>query len=310
MGCVRNVVWEEMRELGARDDVLDAIRGYAQAGLPVDPMACVARGASLKAGKIIEPVGKVIAEGYGTIYGPVPGHDDFFAPIIRENSNYPITESGVLTHPNPKALEVPIPLVAKRPDVERSTHAEIVYRYEYLGNYTLGITPTGKMPTVDIVLTITDDKRMIANLVHSQTHQKVRFEGLDHLEGTEIPLQEHTRPQKWTRDEIMKFKQTVKNKKSRWTMTHLEHHIHVAHEAVELVHDASLPRVKKAVREVRDAVDKAVQSGLKYPDDDCPNISNRIKELLDALRQPGVDQIGEEEFREYLVSLTRISEMD
>jgi molecular chaperone DnaK len=310
MPSVRRVVIEELTELGARRALTDGLRAMQREGLPVDPMECVARGASLKAGKVIEPVGKVVAEGYGTIYGPVPGHDDYYAPIIAENSNYPITESGVLTHPNPKALEVPVPLVAKRPDVDRSTADEIVYRYEYLGNYTLGITPTGRMPQVDIVLTVTDDKRMIANLVRSQTHQKVRFEGLDMLEGTELSLQEHTRPERWTRADLERMKKDVKHKKSRWTRAHLEHHLHVAREALELVADPGHPRVKRAVREVRSAVDRAVDDGLRHPNDHCPTLSNRIKELLDTLRQPGIALISEEEFRDYLDQLARIADMD
>lgn len=310
MPCVRRVVMDELQELGASHGLLGQVAEMGQEGLPVDPMECVARGASLKAGKVIEPVGKVISEGYGTIYGPVPGHDDYYAPIIQENSNYPITESGVLTHPNAKALEVPVPLVAKRPDVERSTGEQIVYRYEYIGNYTLSITPTGKMPQLDIVLQITDDKRMIANLVHSQTMQKVRFEGLDQLTGEEIPLQEKVKPERWTRQDKKKFKEAVKHRKSRWTKAHLERHVHVAQEAMQLVQDASNPKVKRAVREVRTAVDRAVSSKLRDPDDHCPSISNRIKELLDTLRQPAVAQITEEEFREYLEELTRIADMD
>ncbi len=310
MPCVRGIVLDELKALGARLALLSGIESLGVQGLPVDPMECVARGASLKAGKVIEPVGKVISEGYGTIYGPVPGQDDYYAPIIRENSNYPITESGVLTHPNPKALEVPVPLVAKRPDVESSTADRIVYRYEYLGNYTLSITPTGKMPQIDIVLQITDDKRMIANLVHSQTHQKVRFEGLDSLEGQELPLQEHTMPERWTKEDVKAFRESVKHRKSRWTRTHLEHHVHVAQEALALVSDESHLRVQRAAREVRKAVDRAVHNGLKFPDDDCPNISNRVKELLDTLRQPGIGQIGEEEFRDYLEQLIRIADVD
>lgn len=310
MDCIRRVVREELEKLGARPEVLGSVEAMERDGLPVDPMECVARGASLKAGKIIEPIGKVIAEGYGTVYGPVEGCDDYYAPIIRENSNYPISDSTVLCHPNPKVLEVPIPLVAKRPDVERSTSEETVYRYEYLGNYTLSITPTGKVPTIDIILQVADDKRIFANLVNAQTHQKVRFEGLDLLKGEEIHLQEHTPPERWTRKDVERFRESVKHKKSRWTRTHLEHHIHVAQEALALVSEAEHPKVSSAMGEVRAAVRRPVENEYRFPNDDCPNISNRIKELLDTLRQPEVGQISEEEFRRYLDQLITIARMD
>jgi molecular chaperone DnaK len=310
MPAVRRVVREELERLGARPGVLGRVETMERTGLPVDPMECVARGASLKAGKIVEPIGKVIAEGYGTIYGPVPGHDDYYQPIIRENSNYPISDTAVLCHPNPKALEVPIPLVAKRPDTDRSTDTEIVYKYEYLGNYTLGITPTGTMPTIDIVLQVTDDKRMIANLLDTRTQQKVRFEGLDMLTGEEMQLQEHTPPERWSRADVDRFRSSVKHKKSRWTRTHLEHHIHVAEEALSLVADAEHPKVKSAMGQVRSAVARPVENGYRFPNDDCPNLSNRIKELLDTLRQPEVAQITEEDFRRYLDQLITIARMD
>ncbi len=310
MPCIRRVVREELEKLWARSSVLEAVAGMETGKLPVDPMECVARGASLKAGKIIEPIGKVIAEGYGTIYGPIDGCDDFYEPIIRENSNYPISDSAVLCHPDPKALEVPIPLVAKRPDVDRCTAEKTVYRYEYLGNYTLSITPTGKVPSIDVILQVTDDKRIVANLVHAQTHQKVRFEGLDLLMGEEIQLQEHTPPERWTRKDVERFRDTVRHKKSRWTRTHLEHHIHVAQEALALVAGPGNPKVEAAMSGVRNAVSKPVENDYRFPNDDCPNISNRIKELLDTLRQPEVGQISEEEFRRYLDELITIARMD
>jgi len=102
-----------MKELGAEPQLLDRLEQMDGDGLPVDPMECVARGAALKVGLIIEPIGKVIAEGYGTIYGPVKDADDYFVPIIRDNSPYPINGKSVLCHVNTKALEVPVALVAK-----------------------------------------------------------------------------------------------------------------------------------------------------------------------------------------------------
>ena len=310
MTCIRKVVIEELRELGAGPQLLERLEHLDGDGLPVDPMECVARGAALKAGRIIEPIGKVIAEGYGTIYGPVKDADDYFVPIIRDNSPYPIGGKSVLCHVNPKAMEVPVPLVAKKPDPDRSTAEEIIYKYEYLGNYTLSITPTGRLPTIEINLQVTDDKRVVATLVHPQTHQQVRFEGMGTLKGELIELQEHTPPDTLSVKDIQIFKHAFSHRKGRWTKNHLEHHIHAANEALALVKDPANPRVQKSIGEVESAVRRAVDTGYRNPDIDCPNISNRIKELCDTLRQPGINHITGDEFLRYLDQLTHIAGME
>jgi len=309
MPCIRRLVHEELARLGARPTVLGEIETLERDGLPVDPMECVAKGASLKAGRIIEPVGKVIAEGYGTIYGPVEDADDYYEPIIKENSHYPISGTNMLCHGNPDALEVPISLVAKRPDVERSTEEQTVYRYEYLGNYTLGITPQRRLPSIEIQLKVTDDKRVIANLVHTQTRQQVRYEGLDLLKGQEMELQEHTPPAMFRQQDIALLNETVTNRRGTWTETHLEQHLHVAREALELVREATNDKLSRAMREVERAIGRAVEAERPNPNEDCPNVSNRTKELLDTLRQPGINQITMEEFRRYMDQLIKIAQM-
>jgi molecular chaperone DnaK (HSP70) len=308
--CVRRVVREELESLGAGERIVSQIRAMESEGLPVDPMECVAWGASLKAGAIIEPVAKVIAEGYGTIYGPVAGSPDYFVPVIRDNSPYPISGKGVLCHPNPKALEIPVPLVAKRPDVEASTGQKTVYRYEYLGNYTLGVTPTGKMAVIEIQLQVTDDKRVVATLTHTQTRQQVRFTGLDFLTGESVELQEDKPPEILNQKDIAMFREAFQFQKGSWTESQLSRHIHVAREALALVREPMHPKVKMAAEEVEAAVAKAVDSSYKHPNIDCPSISNRVKELLDMLRQPGVEQITAEQFQHYLGQLSHIAQME
>jgi len=309
MPCIRKLVAEELERLGAGAAVLDDVAGSPGQKLPVDPMECVARGAALKAGKIVEPVGKVIAEGYGTIYGPVEGDKDYYEPIIRENSHYPISGTALLSHGNPQALEVPIALVAKRPDVERSTDDKTVYNYEYMGNYTLGITPQRRLPSIEIQLKVTDDKRVVANLIHTQTRQQVRYEGLDLLKGQRIDLQEHTPPAMWRQHDLDVLSETVTSRRGAWTKQHLENLLHVAREALALVTDAENEKLKRAVTEVERAIGRAVESESPEPNEDCPNLSNRVKELLDTLRQPGIAQISNDDFRRYLDQLIKIAQM-
>jgi len=309
MPCVRRLVKEELARLGASKALLEPLDRMDREGLPVDPMECVARGAALKAGRIIEPIGKVIAEGYGTIYGPVEEDDDYYEPIIKENSHYPISGTSLLCHGDPKALEVPIALVAKRPDTERSTDERTVYRYEHLGNYMLGITPQGRLPSVEIQLKVTDDKRVVASLVHTQTRQQVRYEGLDMLGGREIRLQEHTPPRQWRQQDVELLAESVNSREGTWTREHLEHHLHVAREAVALAGSATGEKVRRAVERVEAAVKTSVERSGPKPNEDCPDISNRTKELLDALQQPGVRQISGEEFRRYMEQLIKIARM-
>ncbi len=308
MPCVRDLVRQELTSLGARPKLFDWLDD-GEEKLPVDPMECVAKGASLKAGRVVEPVGKVISEGYGTMYGPVEGKDNYYAPIIGENSHYPISARGALMHADAKVLEIPVPLIAKRPDVEKSTAENLVYKYEYLGDYTLSITPTGRMPSVDIQLQVTDDKRIVATIVHAHNRQQVRFEGLDLMKGQEISLQETTPPGGLKEPEADVLQDSVKYKKGGWTVAHLEHHLHVAREALDLVGEVDHPKVNRAAEEVESAIRKAVASELESPNIDCPNLSNRVKELLDALRQPEVNQITVEEFHHHMNQLIQVAKM-
>jgi hypothetical protein len=202
-----------------------------------------------------------------------------------------------------------VPLIAKRPDVEKSTAEKTVYRYEYLGDYTLSITPTGRVPSVDIQLQVTDDKRIVATIIHAHNRQQVRFEGLDFMKGQEIRLQEDTPPTGLSEPEIDVLEDSVRYKKGGWTKTHLEHHLHVAREALALVRDVDHPKVTRASEGVENAVGKAVASDLMSPNIDCPNISNRVKELLDALRQPEVNQITVEEFHHHMNQLIKVARM-
>jgi molecular chaperone DnaK (HSP70) len=309
MPCVRQVVEDEIRRLGISPALEERMRAPGGGGSSSDPMEGVARGAALKAGNIVEPVGKVIAEGYGLMYGPTPGADGYYAPIIRENSHYPISGRGVAWHMDPSALEVPVPLVAKRPDVDRSGDGRIVYKYEVLGNYTLGITPGPSCAAIDIELKVTDDKRIVARLTHTRTGQQVRFAGLDTMRGEEIELQEHTPPAAWTEEDVAKLNETLRDKQGRWTEIHLEHHLHVARQAIDGIADRESGRIGPAVDALEKAVARAVVPGRGNPNVDCPTISNRTKELLDTLRQPDVKRLSDEEFRGYMEQLIRIAEL-
>ncbi|HUT76463.1 MAG TPA: Hsp70 family protein, partial [Polyangia bacterium] len=309
MPAIRRLVREELVALGAGPRLAADLAAMDQGGLPVEPMECVAKGAALKAGRIVEPAAKVIAEGYGTVFGPVEGAADYYQPIIRQNSHYPISGRTMICHGDPGALEVPVALVSKRPDVERSSPDHTVFSYEHLGNYTIGITPQRRLPSIEIQLKVTDDKRVVCTLIHAQTRQHVRYEGLDLLGGGCIDLQEDTPPATFRRHDIEMLGEAVDDRRGSWTARQLESLLHVAREALSLVADSTHDKVARASAEVERAVARAVGHERPVPDEECPNISNRVKELLDALRQPGVDQIGVDEFRRYMDELIRLARM-
>jgi hypothetical protein len=103
--------------------------------------------------------------------------------------------------------------------------------------------------------------------------------------------------------------ESVNSREGTWTREHLEHHLHVAREAVALAGNATGEKVRRAVERVEAAVKTSVERSGPKPNEDCPDISNRTKELLDALQQPGVRQISGEEFRRYMEQLIKIARM-
>jgi len=306
MPCVRRVVEDELRQLGARNEVIASL---SRGGPRVDPMTCVAEGAALKAGRIIEPVLTTLAEGYGTILGPVGRGTDYsssyYAAIIQDNSPYPIAGSSEITHSNPAALEVPIPLAAKRPDPDKSTRSKLVYRYDYLGDYTISVAPTGELPVVNIELRVTGKKRLVATLKSRQ--HTVCFESLDLLKGREVTCQEHTPTKVWGPDDIKGFVERHPVL-GGWTPPHLVLLDDVAQRVLALVKDKGDPTMRGPVSRLERALASAATNPDVDPNGVCPDISDRTKELVDALRQPGVkQQIDEATYRRYLDELSSIA---
>ena len=83
----------------------------------------------------------------------------------------------------------------------------------------------------------------------------------------------------------------------------------MARQALDLVQGSEEPKVVRAAGEVESAIRKAVASDFESPNIGCPNLSNRIKELLDALRLPEVNRITLEEFRHYMDQLIQVAKM-
>ena len=310
MPCVREVVKSELESLGARKEVIEEIGVIGKEGFSINPMECVAQGASITSAGIMAPSRINVAEGYGTMLWPVPGLPNYYASIIPENSPCPIIGTCRIRHNSRRGLQVPVPLVAKRPDPDKSTPSNIVYTYVELGHFTISITPTGEEPLVDVNLRITDNKALVATLVHVQTRRRVTYENLNALSGEEKNLQDHTPPfsSDDTPDEQKdRQKDTTIEKPAGWSRKQLESLIHVAQTAKDLVPGSSRSdtRVMKKLGEIDLLIKGAVEANYRNPNDHCPDISNRIRELLNILF--GLKVIKEKEFRSYLEQISKIA---
>lgn len=308
MPCVRRLVKEELKNLGASKKLLRELEAMENK-LPVNPMECVAQGASLKAAKLVKTGGTTIAEGYGTIFG-----DDYYQEIIHPHSPYPISAEDRFSHGNPNALTIPYTLVAKRRDTGDTNAPEPTYKYYYLGNFTLPIRPVDYgLPAAKARLQITHDKSLVLTLTQTDlagpNPPKITYEGLDLLKGEEIELQEDDN-EIWTEEDIKEKIERARESGGRreWTEDHKIRLCHAAQEAIALVKDGGKSKVRKKTINLDSALGDVGASGNIDLNRTCTSIFTGTLELLDALRHAG--QISEMEFRSYLEQITRIARHD
>lgn len=279
MPCVRALVHREMKQLGARRNVLAEIESLQEKGFPVDPMESVSQGAALKAGKIIEDIGTSLSEGYGTILG-----QNYYQKIIPENSPYPTQGSATIWHGTAAVRHVPVPLVSKLPDTANSLK-QTVSKFELLGTFSIAVPPSSEPPRVDIVINIRQDKTVTATFIHPQSGgEGVPYE-LDELIGIDCPwVQDTTPPESWDADEIRErgsggAKQVV------WTQ-HLEGLLHAARAVQELLRAKLRGTCPSDVASLRQKLELTAQAAASksQPATDGPAIFNAIIRLLSAMR--------------------------
>jgi len=180
MPCIRETVKDELKKLGAKNTLLNELDSWERSG--INPMECVAKGASLKACGFSEPDVQIDPNDYGinivgTYYSIIPG-----------NSSYPFPPNMQgIEYFTPEALRVTVSLVKKLPYNE---NASTIYKYFYLGDYDFYIKSTGENPIIDVAMELNSDKDLITTFIHRQTNESMRFEKLDLLTGNEISLQE------------------------------------------------------------------------------------------------------------------------
>jgi molecular chaperone DnaK (HSP70) len=294
MPCVRSTVTDELKRLGAREDLLQELEIWEQTSLPVNPMECVARGASLKAGEFIDISGKTDPNGYGTILRPVPGLPDYFHSIIPPNSNYSITRTTGIVYSNSEALRVPVDLVKK---LKYDEGGHIVYKYYHLGSYDFYIKSTDEYPEVDITMELNDNKELITTFTHKQTRESVKFEKLDMLKGSEITLQEINPP-----PHRPGGSRVSGGHRRDWTQGQLDKAVHVSRMLVDEFAERSQDnKVKEKKTELLNLI-KTVKDL-----NDTRFIMRRIQELLNALKN--ANEISEEDFLGNLEKLREIEKL-
>jgi len=297
MPCVRATIKDELKKLGAKIELLQELEIWEQKG--VNPMECVAQGASLSAGGFVKIYDIKDPNGYGTICWPVPGFADYFYSIIPVNSSYPIKRVMGIQSLNPKALRVQIPLVKK---LAYNESGHTMYRYYRLGEYDCYIKSTGESPLIDITMELNSDKDLITTFTHRQTRESVRFEKLDELKGEEISLQEDKQP------DVLPgpgnggpVGPVGSGDVGGWSQKQLDDAKHVAQM---LVDDFAEHSQDKKVTNKKIELLGLIQES-KEPND-TRFIIRRVQELLNLLKN--ASNISESEFLKHLESLRKIEQ--
>jgi molecular chaperone DnaK (HSP70) len=291
------MVKDELKNAGATRELLRELEVLNEKGFPVNPMECVAKGASLKAARIAKPNVQSEPYAYGTKFWPIPGTDDYFCTIIPSNSNYPIKCSTTIKHYNPTTKRVPIPLIKR---LSYDEQGKTLYRYYHLGDYDCYIKSTGEKPLVDITMELTADKILVTTFTHKQTNESLVLERLDELKGKEIILQEHT----WKIEHEDDDGDDNDNGDKRiqideWTREQLDRAIHVARMLIE---DYAAQSQNNKVIKKRAELESLIQN-VKQPND-ARFIMNRMYELLNLLKNSR--DINEDDYHFYRQELRKI----
>jgi hypothetical protein len=292
------MVKDELKNLGARKELLKELETFDEKGLPINPMECVAKGASLKAAKIAKPNIGSDPNAYGTMLWPVPNQANYFYTIIPSNSNYPISRSVGIVHHNPEAQAVPIPLIKR---LVYDENGQTVYKYYHLGDYDCFIRSTGDNPEVDITMQLTPDKILVTTFTHRQSGAPpMTLEKLNDLAGQEIELQEATPPPSSDSGGAGGGGGRPSGGR-KWTQQQFEQAIHAARSVIdqfaERSQDARVIRKKEQLL--------SLIQGASDPDAHTHDIMSRILELLNLLKNAG--QINEGDFHAYRQQLKDIT---
>ncbi|HWZ43540.1 MAG TPA: Hsp70 family protein [Candidatus Saccharimonadales bacterium] len=298
MPCVRRVVRDELASLGARLDVLAEIDAIEQRGFPVSPMECVSRGAALKAAGVITPACTSMPEGLGTVF-----NGSHYGPIIKENSMYPVDGRESILFPNPNAKTISVPLVSKRSDPDKYAGSKPAFRYEHLGDFNLSVIPTGDLHSVELVLSVSKEKKLTATLVQQQTGIQVTYQNPDSMKNEAMDLVDDGNFSPWDKSTLEAMRGKYNRELSAWTTKQLEDCAKMAMQVLELASGYHDPKLQQGIKVLQSSL-----GAISYTiPDEAARLANCIREFLDLLRQPEIGVIKAEEFRLRMAELKRIT---
>lgn len=300
MPCVRRMVRDELATLGARSEALAEIDAIEQRGFHVDPMECVCRGAALKAAGVVIPACTSMSAGMGTTFG------SHYGPIIKENSMYPIDGKISMRFPNVNAKTLTVDLVAKTRDLDNSTESNPVFRYERLGDFILNVIPTGDLPSVELLLSVSKDKMLTATLTQNRTGIHATYKTPNLLRNEVIQLIDDGNVPPWEASFVEAMRAKYNREQSAWTDNELRECVEMARRVLELARGYYHEKLQAGIGVLESSV-SAMSGKLDTSPDEAARLANRIREFLDLLCQPGIGIITAEEFRRYLNELKRIT---
>ena len=313
MPCVRNIVIEELKELGATSELLQQLKNFEMAGFNINPMECVAKGAAIKTaeGAHIKLEAPVEPNGYGTIVGPL-----YFYTIIPPFSHYPIRSTVQIVFPDLESLLVTIKIVRKR--VYYKSEKSVMY--SHLGDFDFYIKSIGEKPLVNVTIDLDDNKEPTFIFEHVQTHEILKIHGLEHFqkEGKEIILQEELirdedspsslNSDSQNTDEKSLYEREFNQRTSQntashrnWTSQQLDKSISLA----RLIAENYSGKTRNYGVKCKESELLNIAQNAKVSE--TYNVLNRILELLWALLNDST--MSQEEYEKFLEELRRIERL-
>jgi len=281
MPWLRQRVSRELAEIGLRADVLAQIDRIDTDGFPLgcDPMKAVAHGAALTAEGHMGYVNKLNKCGYGVTLGK-----DYYECILKETQPYPTREEKLGLSCRTTHNLVSVPLVRKTTATNPESPRESKVEYVSLQELDFFLPGEAGVPQVEVSLQITDNKRLMVQIVNPSSGHKTKYENADlfKLSGESVELQDTEPPSAET--------PPPEPPRPTWTALQLRKARNAAMAAIDLGKTSSC---LKEIASLKDATALASRPDVD-PNAVCPEILNRTSVLLYALR--AADAMSEEEF--------------
>lgn len=293
---LRHRIREELAEIGVPQAVLARIDAIDTEGFPAgnDPMKSVALGAALSAeGRVFST--KLVPYGFG-----VPLGRDYYHAVLKDNQPAPTREEKLSLWFKSHSNRVTVVLARKTCDTDPDDKTVSRAKYWVLGQYDFYLPGSQDVPTAEVCMSITENRRLITRIVHKESGHSVTYANVDLMTGEEAELQEDTPPGQASADEYRAVAERVRTERRGWSTNHLQRAVHAARAVSDLGEPGSC-------REARAALQQSAARATR-PDADpnhaCPDVLNRALELLASLHREG--SLSETDFKTHRDELRNI----